>query len=84
MKEKLYICVLSVIKKEIGDTTVLTAAYICAATSKEEAIGKAIEYSKKIWPIKKHYYSHGVSAEEFSDWTINEVHRLYPAGEFYE
>lgn len=80
MKEKLYICVLSVMRKEIRNTAVLTAAQICAANSKEEAIGKAIEYSKKIWPIENHY-GHSVSAEEFSDWTINEVHRLYPVEE---
>ena len=80
MKEKLYICVLSAMKKEIANTAVLTAAQICTANSKEEAIGKAIEYSKKIWPIENHY-GHSVGAEEFSEWTVNEVYRLYPVVE---
>lgn len=81
MKEKLYICVLSVMIEEDQFISVLTAARFCAAVSKEEAIGRAIECSKMIWPIDEYHYNPSVNADELSKEVVNEVYRLYPVEE---
>lgn len=82
MKEKLYVCVLSACRAgEFGSTVVSTGTLICVAASKEEATGKAIISAESSWPRANNFYDHAVSAEEFSDWTISEVYRLYPLDE---
>ena len=80
MREKLYMCIMSATRLDtVGRLLVVsTAGLVCEATSKEEAIGKALNSAELSWPRAERFFNHSVSVEEFSEWTINAVYRLYP------
>ena len=80
MSEKLYVCIMSATRPDtVGLLLVVaTAGLVCEATSKEEAIGKALNSTELLWPRAEKFFNHSVSVEEFSKWMINAVYRLYP------